>query len=127
MTYDEIIDALYEDASADELFGIEQIPRIADGTIMIVYFVEPDTHAYNLIPAEARPPDGFWFVAHVRYNAGIIEDVDWRLRNKQGQSFYSVTPIWKVHGLLKEDDKWFLVRDLSSANKKLYAMQRRLK
>lgn len=126
MTFKQILKAIQEDGKADELFGIEQLPRIADGTVMIVYLVKSNTPAFNLIPPASEPVDGYWLVAHVHNNGKLDEDIDLVLYTKQGQPVFISEALYKLFVHVRDDSEWYLVRDLSNSHNKLYAMQRSL-
>lgn len=124
MTFNQILKAIQDDGMADELFGIEQLPRLADGTVMIVNFIKPDTPAFNLIPAANEPVDGYWLVVHVHDHGYYYSDLDFVLYTKQGQPVFISTALEQLIERMKDDSDWYLVRNLSSADHKLYAVQR---
>ena len=124
MKYDDIIRAIIDDGLRDELFGIKEMPHIPDGSIMIAYFIEPDSSAFQAMPSGIPDsPEGYWFVVHVHTNPARIDKL---IYNKQGTESYRSHFVETIFLLIEDSDNWFLVRDLSTANEKLYVRQRSL-
>ena len=126
MTYNQIMQAVLHDGEADELFGISQIPRVPDGSVMLVYFIEPETLAFKMIEQEADSPEGFWFVVHVHGQGMCDREVCWIIYTKKGKNVKLSFPIYRVMGIIKDDNQWFLVRYLTVGNTPFYTRQRSL-
>ena len=126
MTYHQIMRAIMEDGQADTLFGIEQLPRIPDGSVMFVYLIAPENPAFKYIEEAGMPRESYWFVVHAHGQGADNKKIGHLLYTYKGKPVDLPWLISKLLELIEDDDNWYLVRDLSTADKPLFVRQRSL-